>query len=43
MFQEPDCYEQDKKNLKNNDGINYKYIFQVYKFLKGAMHYTIKF
>lgn len=25
MFQEPVCYEQDKKNLKN-DGINYKYI-----------------
>ena len=32
-----------QNNLKNNDGINYKYIFQVYKFLKGAMHYTIKF
>ena len=26
MFQEPECYEQDKKNLKNIDGINYKYI-----------------
>lgn len=29
MFQEPECYEQDKKNLKNNDGINYKYISSI--------------